>query len=204
MTESLTKVTVYGKDKHDRLNYGKVRLISEKTSCKWSYVRRRRNWRFLRRMIESISGRLLKQILKRGICCQQLNVAATALWFGGAWHQAILCKNILPSFQKLSFDKGWISNSFSDPKHQKKSIKGVWKQNQFWPSEILDPNENLWSNLKKTVHDRNKLNLTNCEHFAKKNVQILTPTSAINLLKMIENDWSTYSRRKAEPPNRYM
>lgn len=129
MTECLTKVTVYGKDKHDRLNYSKVRLISENRSCKWSYIRRRRNWRFLIRMIESISGGLLIQILKRGICCQQLNVATTALWFGGTWYQLILYKNILPLFRKLSFYKGWISNSFNAPKHQKKSIKEeVWKK----------------------------------------------------------------------------
>ena len=89
----------------------------------------------------------------------------------GAKYRKILEENLLPSARKLKLGRKFTFQHDNDPKHTAKATRG-WLRNKKinvleWPNQIpdLNPIENLWHDLKITVHQHSPCNLTELEQF---------------------------------------
>jgi hypothetical protein len=74
-------------------------------------------------------------------------------------YQDMLAKNLVASARKLKRGHKWIFQQDNNPKHTSKSTKKLLIGHKIkilqWPFQSLDlkPIENLWFELKRTVHN---------------------------------------------------
>ena len=89
----------------------------------------------------------------------------------GAKNRKIPEENLMPSARKLKLGWKFTFQHDNDPKHTAKAtlewLRGKKINVLEWPSQSpdLDPIENLWYDLRITVHQRSQNNLTEFEQF---------------------------------------
>lgn len=87
----------------------------------------------------------------------------------GAMYCEILSENLLPSATALKMKCDWVFQHDNNHKHTAQSMKEWLRKKYFkvleWPSQSLDldPIENLWSELKVYVAQRQPQNITALE-----------------------------------------
>lgn len=71
-------------------------------------------------------------------------------------YQDILAKNLMSSARRLKLGRKWIVQQNNNHKHTSKSTKKCLIEHKNvllqWPSQSLNPIENLWYELKRAVH----------------------------------------------------
>ena len=106
--------------------------------------------------------------------------------------QGILAKNLVPSARKLILGRRWTFQQDNDPKHTSKSTQKWFCENKIkvsqWPSQSpdLNPNEKMWSELKRAVHNR-KPDMKDLERFCMEEWSKIPPNVFFNLIKHYGN-----------------
>lgn len=111
----------------------------------------------------------------------------------GAKYCQILEENLLLSARKLSMGRRFTFQHDNDPKHTAKLTTQWLKEKKVnvlaWPSQSpdLNPIENLWNDLKTSVHKRSPSNLTELEQFCKEEWSNIATSRCAKLVETYPN-----------------
>ena len=102
----------------------------------------------------------------------------------GAMYREILANNLLPSVRALKIGCGWVFQHNNDPKHTARATKKHLKVLE-WPSQSPDLNliENLWSELKVRIAQRQPRNLKDLEKVCMEEWAKIPAAVCANLVK---------------------